>query len=365
MKATLEKLEAFINSYLSFAVEGISLPIALWIIGTHFFKQFDAFPYVVIMSNTKRAGKTRLSEVMGFASRRTMNFSAMTPSTLFRCINPVHKWQEQDFIEPTVIFDEAESLSNEGASTMRSVLNSGYRKGQTIPRTVGRDVIEFKVYCPKIFILIGDVYDTLRDRSIVIEMKRGEPSKRFLYDDAKSEGEVLAVEIQANAKLDLLDAIDERYTNDRAQYLNDRDEEIWQPLFAICKVVAPERVRQLQRLAVDLCAMKTADKRSHTTLDMFEEQSQSMEYGEKALIDLLAVMNGEKHIFGDEAVTRLRELDLSPWRTFRGNGLQQINLADLLTGFGVHPVNLRKGQIVKRGYRKLDVEQAVKELKGK
>lgn len=368
MKTILDKLEAYINSYLSFTVDGISLPIALWIIGTHFFKQFDAFPYVVIMSNTKRAGKTRLSEVMGFASRRTMNFSAMTPSTLFRCINPTHAWQEREFVEPTVIFDEAESLSNEGASTMRSVLNSGYRKGQTIPRTVGRDVVEFKVYCPKIFILIGDVYDTLRDRSIVIEMKRGEAPKRFLYDEAKADGETLGKSIDdftgtKPSGPNFLEAVREAYEAEPATYLNDRDAEIWQPLFAICKIAAPERYRELQRLAVDLCAMKTADKRSHTTLDMFEEQSQSMEYGERALIDLLAVMNNEKNIFGEEAVKRLRELDLSPWRTFRGAGIQQINLADLLSGFGVHPVNIRKGDSVKRGYRLLDVQQAVTELK--
>jgi hypothetical protein len=92
---------------------------------------------------------------------------------------------------------------------------------------------------------------------------------------------------------------------------------------------------------------------------MFEEKSQSMEYGERALVDLLVVMNNEKHIFGDEAVKRLRELDLSPWRTFRGKGIEQINLADLLSGFGVPPVNIRIGKTVKRGYRKIDVEQAV------
>ena len=219
-------------------------------------------------------------------------------------------------------------------------------------------MIESKVYCPKIFILIGDVYDTLRDRSIVIEMKRGDAPKRFLYDEARAEGKAFADAIE-DEKHRITDKVSEHYTSDRAQFLNDRDEEIWAPLFAICKVIAPDCYRQLQRLAVDLCALKTADKRSHTTLDMFEEKSQSMEYGERALVDLLVVMNNEKHIFGDEAVKRLRELDLSPWRTFRGKGIEQINLADLLSGFGVPPVNIRIGKTVKRGYRKIDVEQAV------
>src|SRR5207247_3545549 len=51
----------------------------------------------------------------------------------------------------------------------RSVLNGGYRKGATVTRRG----LTYAVYSPKVFILIGDVFDTLRDRSIVIEMWRG------------------------------------------------------------------------------------------------------------------------------------------------------------------------------------------------
>lgn len=369
----LRRIEEFIKSYLSFEVPEVTLPIALWIIGTHCFRLFDSFAYIVITSKTKRAGKTRLSEVISFAASAPMNFSSMTPSTLFRVINPDPKKYYPDhspFIPPTIVFDEAESLSSEAAGTMRSVLNAGYRKGQTVPRTVGQEVVQFQVYCPKIFILIGDVYDTLRDRSIIVDMVRGESPKRFLFDEVQREGAVLRHDIKewlehgGILKGNQIE-IQQAYREQRAQFLSDRDEEIWLPLFAICKAIAPERIRELQRIAVDLSALKTADKTAYKNLNLFESQSEQNEYAERAAVDLLAIINGEKAISSADAVTKLRDLDLSPWRTFRGKGIDQHNLGDLLAGIGIPSVNVRFGKSVLKGYRKLDVETVVRNLKAK
>jgi len=362
----ITKIENFIKQYLSFDVPEVVLPIALWIIGTHCFRLFDSFAYIVITSKTKRAGKTRLSEIISFAASQPVNFSSMTPSTLFRVINPDPKKFYSDahpFIPPTIIFDEAESLSSEAAGTMRSVLNAGYRKGQTVPRTVGQEVVQFQVYCPKVFILIGDVYDTLRDRSIIVDMVRGESPKRFLYDEAQQEGAVIRAEVKDWIKAKGTgDELQKAYRETRAQFLSDRDEEIWLPLFAICKVIAPDRVRELQRIAVDLSALKTATKQAYKNIDLFETQSEQQEFAERAAIDLLAVINGEKSIHSIDAVAKMRALDLSPWRTFRGKGIDQHSLADLLSGIGIPSVTVRIGKVVLKGYRKLDVEEVVKTI---
>lgn len=363
----IKKIEEFVKSYLAFETPEVVLPIALWIAGTHCFRLFDSFAYVVITSKTKRSGKTRLSEIISFAASSPMNFSSMTPSTLFRVINPDPKkyYPPSDpFIPPTIVFDEAESLSSEAAGTMRSVLNAGYRKGQKVPRTIGQEVVQFDVFCPKVFILIGDVYDTLRDRSIIVEMKRADAPKRFMYDEAQREGAVIRAEIIASCGLpSIRDEISKAYGDQRAQFLSDRDEEIWLPLFAICKALAPERMRELQRIAVDLCALKTADRQAYKNLNLFESQSEQSEYAERAAIDLLAVMNGEKAISSADAVDKLRDLDLSPWRTFRGKGIDKHSLGDLLANIGIPSVNVRFGKQVLKGYRRLDVQTIVEQLK--
>lgn len=372
----LNKIEQYIKSYVAFDVPEIALPIALWIMGTHIFQSFDSFAYLVITSNTKRSGKTRLSEIISFAASSPMNFSAMTPSTLFRVINPdPNKYDAEghaygdapDFVPPTIVFDEAEALSSEAAGTMRSVLNAGYRKGQSVPRTVGQEVIQFKVYCPKIFILIGDVYDTLRDRSIVINMKRSATPKRFVYDEAQSEGASLRVEIKKLVERER-EAIVARYHDERITFLSDREEEIWLPIFALCNIVDPNRLRELKRVCVDISALKTATKNDYRTLDMFEKQSEQMEYAELAVADLYRIIDGAKAISSADAVDKMRDLDTSPWRTFRGKGIEQHNLADLLSGLGVPSVNIRfprkdgPGTQVLKGYRKIDVYEVVKRL---
>lgn len=368
----LNKIEQYIKSYVAFDVPDIALPIALWIMGTHIFQSFDSFAYLVITSNTKRSGKTRLSEIISFVASNPMNFSAMTPSTLFRVINPdpnkLYDDEVNPFIPPTIVFDEAEALSSETAGTMRSVLNAGYRKGQSVPRTVGQEVIQFKVYCPKIFILIGDVYDTLRDRSIVINMKRAVTPKRFVYDEAQTEGKSLRTEIVKLVQRER-EAIVSRYHAERITFLSDREEEIWLPLFALCNVIDPNRLRELKRVCVDMSALKTAVKNDYRTLDMFEKQSEQMEYAELAVADLYRIIDGAKAIASADAIDKMRDLDTSPWRTFRGKGIDQYALADLLSGLSIPSVNIRfprkdgqPGTQVLKGYRKIDVYEVVKRL---
>jgi hypothetical protein len=362
----IEAIETYVKKYTAFENEGIAFPIALWTVATHLCSKFDAFPYLVITSLTKRSGKTRLSELISFVCERPMNSAAMSASAMFRSIDP-QDYNVSQTNPPTIIFDEAEMFSSEAATTMRAVLNAGYRKGQTVARTVGLRVVNFKVYCPKIFILIGDVYDTLRDRSIVITMKRAEVEARFLYDAARDEGarikDSIAADITNNSAT--VQAIESAYATQRAKYLSDRDEEIWAPLFAICKAVCPERERELQRIAVDLCALKSAEKRVAVSMNLFEAATEQEEYAKKALEDLHVVLNGDKAIFTDIAVSKMRELDLSPWRTFRGAGLDALKLADLLSAFGLRPCSVRIGKDVRKGYRRIDVNDAMKGVHGK
>ncbi len=117
---------------------------------------------------------------MASNSRPVVNIS---PAALYRTISAD---------KPTLLIDEAEMFSS-AKSEFRSLLNSGYRRGQTVKRHDG----DYETYCPKAFALIGDVHDTLRDRSIVIEMMRCEPARRFVYAAAKEEGAALRETINA------------------------------------------------------------------------------------------------------------------------------------------------------------------------
>src|SRR5207247_9946191 len=88
---------------------------------------------------------------------------------------------------PTLLFDEVEGLcragKNDRAEAILALLNSGYRKGQTVPRVLpkGKDfeIQFFPTYCPKVLACIGNLSDTITSRSIVIPMQRRAPHERI------------------------------------------------------------------------------------------------------------------------------------------------------------------------------------------
>lgn len=360
--ALIVKIENYINDFVTLHDPQYSLPIALWIVGTFVFPLFDAFPYLLITASTKRSGKTRLSEMIGFACSNPRNFAAMTGPTLFRSIEDE---------SPTIIFDEAEQLSSEAAGTMRSVLNVGYRKGQTIPRTTANGIKEYPTYCPKVFVLIGKTFDTLKDRSIVINMKRAETRRRFTFDIAKEEGGVIREMIAAATKHEQSAISDAFLSHPGLPFLMDRDEEIWTSLFVLCSIFCPGRITELQAAAADMSADKTVEGAAYTSTKESEEAANKAEYAEKALVDLFSVFIADGPVIRTEdAVNAMRAIPTSPWRRYKGDGLNAIMLADLLDVFHVRPMRIaiprkgagKKNQEYFRGYKRSQVEAAMRLL---
>lgn len=365
-------LSAYIEKYVTFANPDYSFVASLWAAGTFMFPKpedvgggdisppdvaFDAFPYLVITSDTKRSGKTRFSEILSSLCSRTRNYAGATPVTVFRSIK---------YDCPTIFFDEAESMAGEAADMMRQVTNAGYRRGQTVPRASAltpSGVEEWPVYCPKGFILIGDVRDTLRDRSIIIRMQRAEAKERYVYAKAKAEGEDLRAELEKLTKAKGED-IRDVYTHHKGlDFLTDRDEEIWLSLFAVCAVLAPSRLEELKRIAVDMATEKTSPARRYTKLEDAEDQAELDEYSRRLVRDAATVFKkGERAIFTRDLLPRLHELTTGPWRKYRGDGLTSMSMADMLSPFGLQPHLVKIKGVVARGYHRADIEKVAKGL---
>lgn len=360
--ALISQLESYIRSYVSLAETCYALVIALWLAATHAWPAFDAFPYLVVTSATKRSGKTRLLELMSFVASNARLFSNISPAALYRTI---------DADRPTLLIDEAEIFSS-GKSDYRSLLNAGYRRGQTVKRHDG----DYETYCPKAFALIGDVHDTLRDRAIVVVMRRGEPARRFAYATVKEEGAVLRERLSAalSSKAEEIAAAVKDFEGLR-WLVNDRDEEIWTPLFVLCRLLCPERMDELKRAAADISAAKTARARKYLDLQQEEDEAQEQEHAVRLLRDMVVVTSDRNQITTQEAIAKLREIPTSPWRRFRGVGLKDgieggMVLAALLSRFGITPATIRiapktegKGSTAK-GYRRRALLDALARVDG-
>lgn len=338
--AMLTKIESYLRSYLSFPDDRYYLPLALFAVLEHCWDEcFDEVPYLSVCAMVKGAGKTRVLELLQFLAgddKAILVDGSVTVAALYTEIEE----------KKVILIDESEKLQSV-RSPFRPILNGGYRRGQTVLRKIGKENVRFSIFCPKVFAQIGDVYDTLRDRCIVVEMQRTKAGKRieFVRQTAIEEAAELALEIEDALGENIEDIRDAYLTYherfDSLDFLRDRDREIWKPLFTLCQIFAPDRVSELKRSAADIAALKTMPLRRIENLKDEEERSKKLEYAEWLLRDSLAVIGGRDRIASAELVRGLREIPTSPWRTYEGSGISEISLASMLKLFGVEPKTIR------------------------
>lgn len=356
----IERVEKWIKSYVVFpeASEDAALVCALFVVNSWIYQVWDSTPYMTITAATKGAAKTVLMEVITMLCKAGKVVTDPTPSVCMRMLEINRGWM-------TLSLDEAEKLSSNAASSMRNFLNSGYRKGQTFPRSLpGQGIVDYEVYCPKIFALIGDVYSTLRDRSIMINLVRATPAQlqgvsRYRYSDATREASAIVPDIEAWVSSLPAHALTLR----EATWVSGRDEELWTPLVSTAHALGLDKAHldRLTRISADLTAGKTQAARRYTDIAQLEDDAQDASYGEKALRDLRRVLKeGERSIFSSVAVQRMRELPDGPWRAFKGDGLNENRLADLVSRFGVAPKLVRQKGKLLRGYAAKQIGEALK-----
>ncbi len=360
----VEQVGQYLTDFVRFCDPMYELVLALFVILTHcWFECFDCAPHVVITSGTKRSAKTTLMELMSFASARAINISSITVAALYHEITNNN---------PVLYIDEAEKYNSE-KSEYRPIINGGYRRGQFVIRNIGGVNVHSTNFCPKVFCLIGDVYDTLRDRTITIVMRRGKAPREYIYTEAASEGEELSTRLRS-AIQPRHQIIKDTYVNYSRKYntlsfLTARDREIWKPLFTLCQLLCPSRIPELERSAVDIAGYKTQDiRRFSGKLAAEEKEADDVEYGEMLLRDMLGLMKGRHNMATSELVHALRALRTSPWRVYRGSGLTDdragaMLMSALLSRFGVEPGTIRvapRGQAhdTIKGYKTDDVVKA-------
>ena len=177
-------LAQFVCKYLVLP-ERVALPLACWTAATYFHETFDTFPYLSVISPAKRSGKTRLAEVLSYVALNPVLTTGISEAALFRLV---------DRGNCMLLLDEAEALKdkrNERSQAIVSILNAGYRQGAYVYRCgpTKHDLQSFSVFGPKAVIAIGQLPETVFDRSIVIRMRRkkaGEVVGRFLSRRAKA-----------------------------------------------------------------------------------------------------------------------------------------------------------------------------------
>jgi putative DNA primase/helicase len=324
----LHELEEIFTRFLALP-DGAAPALALWTLHAHAHDASPVSPVLALTSPEKRCGKTTLLELLSALVPRPLPASNVTAATVFRA---VERW------EPTLLVDEADTFIHEG-SELKGILNSGHRRSLAyVVRTVGDDheARTFQTWAPKAIALIGELPDTLADRSVEVRMRRRAPDEEVdrLRLDRLEELEPLRrrawtwardhVEELADADPDLPEA------------LHDRQRDNWRPLVAIADAARgpwPKRARQ----AAETLTSDRGDDRS---------------LGTRLLADVRTILrdHDSDRIRSKALVRELCDIEEAPWSEYKGRGLSPVSLANFLRSFDVSSKKLRFPSGPYKGY---------------
>jgi hypothetical protein len=335
----LDDVVGFVRRYVVLSHEQATA-IALWTLHTHAVDALGITPYLAITSAEKGSGKTLLLEVLEQLVARPWLTGSVSAATLARKIHQA---------QPTLLLDESDAAfrgDREYAETLRGVLNSGFKASGIYSRCVGATgtnlkVEDFKTFCAKAIAGIGQLPDTVADRSIRIRLKKKLASERV---ERKRERTIEAEAAPLRGRIEQWARENgERLTRlDLAPLaeLGDRAADIWEPLLGIAYVGGEKWFVRARSAAVALSGREAVDDES---------------LGVRLLADIRAVLEelSLDRLSSKTLAAELAELEESPWSEF-GKPPKPITppgIARLLKRFEVRPRTVRfDDEMTAKGY---------------
>lgn len=335
----LNEADAFLSRFAAFPSDASRHAVVLWSAHTHAVNAFPASGRLAVLSDQPASGKTRVLELAGLISHDATLETDPTGPALTALIS-----QRQ----PTVLLDEVDQIwgraGGESHRQLRSILNSGYRKGATVSRRAGGAYVQYEVYAAVAFAGLGILPDTLMSRSIVIRMAQRRPEQEIEHFSSRihtaigiSIGEAVGSWARS-VTLDLANAWPVVPDGVR-----DRQEEVWSPLLAIAEIAGgdwPERARA-----------------ACSELVLGNESEPVLSPGQRILNDLKAVWGRDGNLPTATIVRRLFALPGTPWAGWWNEANAGRELSGLLAAYNIRPVRVRDGERVCQGYRRADLER--------
>jgi hypothetical protein len=327
----LDQIAAAVGAHVVLPSGGKEL-IALFILHCHAHDAAQFSPLLAIESPDSGCGKTTLFRVLAALTPRPLFVSSLTPAGLYRTVTRNKR---------TLLIDEGDLIAL-GKKELRGILDGGHFRGAAhVLRANGI----FDAWCPKAIALVGSLPTSLRDRSILIALKRKLPSETV----ASWEPTAL---VRLN-KLGELAAVWAAQRHDRLATANplmpplltNRAADNFTPLLAIADAAGgrwPELARQV---AVSNAALTRAD----------------ISWGIMLLGDIRKIFQkiGTDRIPTEDLISALEWMDDRPWAEWRGRqGISPSQLAHLLKPYGISPRVLRFQDSTARGYQRIDFDDA-------
>ena len=145
---------------------------ALWILHTYVFDRYPITPRLAALSPVRGCGKTTLLILLELLVANPYRTDNMTAAAIYHLLAASPR---------ALLVDEGDNLGLLSNDVLRSVFNSGHRRGGSIDRFVGGRSRRFFTFAPLAVAAIGMLPLPLLHRSIVISMQRaGGPALKLL-----------------------------------------------------------------------------------------------------------------------------------------------------------------------------------------
>jgi len=320
--------------------------IALWILFSHAIDASDISPIIGITSPEKRCGKTRLLSLLLRMVPRPLPASNITPAAIYRAVEQYH---------PTLLIDEADTFlsSRDDGGEMRGILNSGHTRAtafviRSVPKGESYETRPFSTWCPRAIACIGELPETLKDRSIGVSMRRrapGETLERLRHDRVDELG--MIARHAARWALDHLDGLRDREPEIPPE-LHDRAADNWRPLLAIAEEVEGDWPATARAAARALSGESVGEAASVRELLLADIRSAFEKQGDR--LPTSAILEN------------LNSREDRPWIEWgrQKKPMTARGLVRELAPFRIQPRTIRDGGQVFKGYLKADFEDTWK-----
>lgn len=318
----LDELRAQIAKFVILPTPEALDAVTLWVAATHLQPAWQHAPRLAVVGPAKRCGKSRLLDVLTETVHNRLITVNASPAAIFRSIT--------DEDPPTLLVDEADTLfgtakAAEKNEDLRGLLNAGHQRNRPTLRVSEPEhkPQAFPTFAMAALAGIGDLPDTVMDRSVVIRMRRRAPGEKVAsFRTVRDTPALHAIRDRLTAWLGPLHA--HAMETEPAMPVEDRAADTWEPLV----VVADLAWGQWPARARTACRAMTA-----------YEAGQDEEVGLKTriLVDIRRAFDAE----GDPAVMRTSRLlehlngdKEAPWAEYGANGLTPRGLQELLKDYG-------------------------------
>lgn len=306
--------------------------IALWCVFAHAHDAARHSPVLALTSPEKACGKTTILGLIEKLVPKPLQSSNITMAAVFRAIE---KWG------PTLLIDEADTFLSK-SDEMRGVLNSGHKKTSAhVIRSVGEEhePHQFRTWSPKVIAAIGDLPDTLADRSINIPLRRRLQGEQIVgLDDSGEAAMHVLCRKAARWSIDnyeKLKAVSPSFPDG----LRDRAKDNWRTILSIAELVGGHWPETARLAAVTLSS--SDDTESSAGIMLLVDIRIIFESQDKDRLQTSAIIG---------KLTMMHERPWAEWR--KGQIITPRALSKLLEPFNITPEVIRIGNKTPRGYRR-------------